>query len=171
MTRLILALFTILLPPFANASSRHIQWPGPYTVTVAAVLDGDSIVVALDGDCPFGCREGIGGKPIITVRIAGIDAPEIHACRGEPHPSCAACPEELALAQRAKAEAVALAGGAGAVRIADLSPDKYSGRIVGDLQIKRAGEWVSLGAEMLRQGLAVPYDGGKKSKPWCGGGE
>jgi len=168
MIRLALACLLVVIAASPTvASTRHIRWPGPYPVTIAAVLDGDSIVVELDGDCPFGCRESTSGKEIITVRLAGIDAPEIHACRSEPRPSCAACPEEIDLARRAKAAVGEMVRSVDGVRIVVLSPDKYSGRVVGDLQVMRNGAWLSISEEMLKRGLAVPYDGGRKTKPWC----
>lgn len=164
---LLAALLTCVVPALGTAADRHIRWPGPYLVTIAAVLDGDSIVVELDGDCPFGCRESISGREIITVRLAGIDAPEIHACRGEAKTSCAACAEEIDLAKKAKATVNELTHSVDEARIVALSPDKYSGRVVGDLQVMRAGRWISIGDELLKRDMAVPYDGGKKSKPWC----
>lgn len=165
---LLVVLLVCGLPVRGIASDRHIRWPGPYAVTIAAVLDGDSVVVELDGDCPFGCREGLDGKQIITVRIAGIDAPEIHACRGDANASCAACPAELELGRRAKATVIDLTRPVEATRIIALSPDKYSGRVIGDLQVRRGDIWLSIADELLKGEMAVPYDGGRKSKPWCG---
>lgn len=165
---LLVVLLVCGLPVRGIASDRHIRWPGPYTVTIAAVLDGDSVVVELDGDCPFGCREGASGKEIITLRLAGIDAPEIHTCRGEARSSCAACPQEMALARQAKTAIKDMTHGVDAARIAALSPDKYSGRVIGDLQVRRGDIWLSIADELLKGKMAVPYDGGRKSKPWCG---
>lgn len=151
----------------ALAASRRAKWPGPFQVEIVAPRDGDSVVVEIKGRCPFGCTIDTAGAKIISVRLRGIDAPEVHVCRRSIAPSCAACPEELEAGRRARARVEELVAGDVAARVVSLSPDKYRGRVVGDLQVFRNGAWVSVGGELLKAGLAIPYDGGKKLKPWC----
>jgi endonuclease YncB( thermonuclease family) len=151
----------------ASAKRGRAKWPGPFQVEIVAPRDGDSVVVEVKGRCPFGCTIDTAGAKVISVRLRGIDAPEVHVCRRSITPSCAACPEELEAGRRARSRVEELVAGDVAARVVSLSPDKYRGRVVGDLQVLRNGAWVSVGGELLKAGLAIPYDGGKKLKPWC----
>lgn len=143
------------------------SWPGPFPVEIIAVQDGDTVVVEVPGFCPFGCVEDTAGSKVISVRILGIDAPEVHNCRTSQSNSCAICPAEHALAIKARAEMERLLTAPANVRLVNVRPDKYRGRIDGDLEVAIDGQWFSTAAAMLKSGLAVPYDGGRKSKPWC----
>jgi micrococcal nuclease len=152
-------------PVQARALSRvRAAWPGPFSVEVIGVRDGDTVdIMFREGPCGRGPCVG----QVLGLRLLGVDAPEIHACRSSrSHASCAACPAELALANRAKGLTEDLTQSSVA-RVANARLDKYAGRIVGDLQVLRAGRWLSVSDELLRQKLAVSYDGGRKTKPWC----
>lgn len=149
----------------AHASDR-IQWAGPFPVTILEIKDGDTAQIAVRGSCPFGCIT-VNKSHVIAVRLRGIDAPEIHACKTSVSNSCALCPQELALAKQAKARVLDLLPPGAAARVVSLSPDKYRGRVVGDLQVFQAGKWRSLSATLVNEQLAIPYGGKTKTKPWC----
>jgi len=52
---------------------------------------------------------------------------------------------------------------AGAVRLSELRADEYAGRIDARVQLADGRD---LGAAMIAEGLARPYDGGKR-EGWC----
>jgi endonuclease YncB( thermonuclease family) len=88
------------------------------------------------------------------VRLRGIDAAELKA----------ACPEELRLAETARAALRDLLG-EGGVTIYDIGPDKYHGRIVADAATARTPDD---SAAMLASGHARSYHGGHRGS-WCNG--
>jgi endonuclease YncB( thermonuclease family) len=154
--------------PAAQARSSRTAWPGPFEVRALSVKDGDTLDVEfVDGPC---ARAPCPGQHL-AIRVRGIDAPEAHRCgkgiwqrsRGM---SCAACPQEHALGRQAKEFTTGWIRDA-PLRVAGVRPDKYGGRVVADVQAFRDGRWRDLAEDLLAAGLAVPYDGGRKSKPWC----
>lgn len=157
--------------PLAHAASPR-RAPGPFRVEVLDVLDGDTVEVRfMEGPC--GRLPCVGQQA--AIRILNIDAPEAHACRSRSRArsggaSCAACPAELALGKRALAFTRDLVEGKGhppAARALNVRPDKYHGRVVAGLEVLQDGAWVSVGDALIEAGLAVPYAGRAKSKPWC----
>lgn len=154
--------------PAAPAGSR-VAWPGPFRVETLKVKDGDTIEVRfIDGPCGRGPCPG----QILAVRVAGVDAPEAHACgprlrERSSGASCAACPEELELGAKARAFVRDFVQPARPARVVAARRDKYGGRIVAGFQVFKDGQWADLGQALLGAGLAVPYDGGGKLKPWC----
>ena len=156
--------FVELGPASAVAREAGPVWPGPFRVKMISVRDGDTVDVRFEeGPCGRGpCR-----RQILAVRVLGVDTPESRPCQGMIHGGCAACDDELRLGLQAKRFTAAFVDRA-PLRVAALRPDKYNGRIVGDLQALHGGRWHSLGPALTHAGLAVPYDGGRKSKPWCG---
>lgn len=107
--------------------------------------DGDTCMMSLPGIHPlFGDH--------IPVRLAGIDTPEM---KGQ-------CEREKQLARQAR-DLVRLAlSGAGAIHLRKASRDKYF-RI--DARVMADGQ--DLSQILITHGLAVPYDGGTKTKDWC----
>jgi endonuclease YncB( thermonuclease family) len=115
--------------------------PGSYAATVVRVIDGDTFVARV----PI----WPGQEVTVRVRIAGIDAPELHS----------RCAEERAAAAAAGAALRDLVG-AGAVTLVDVRPDKYFGRV--DAEVRVGGR--SAGAQLLADGHAVAYDGGRRRR-------
>jgi endonuclease YncB( thermonuclease family) len=174
--RLFAVLSAALIFPMAAHALAPPPWPGPYAITKPTVKDGDTVEVMFkEGPCGRGpCAGSIWG-----IRVRGIDAPEIHACRaGDKHgrgtsQSCARCPAELALGLKARDMAKTLIERATDARIGHVSRDAYAGRLVGEIDLSIDGSWQSLGDRLEVLGLAVPYDPSatgsfKKTKPWCG---
>ena len=117
-----------------------------HAVDVVRTIDGDTFEarVHLPPDLNLTTR----------VRLRGIDAPERKA----------SCAQELQMAEAATGALRALLG-EGDVRIFNIGPDKYSGRVVAEVATRRTG---NVAAAMLAAGHARRYDGGHRSG-WCDG--
>ena len=119
-----------------------------YDIEVTRVLDGDTIEYKADFlPAPL--------KPVLKIRVLGIDTPE----KGHR----AQCPEEAALALKASALTKQAVKEAKSIQLQLEGWDKYGGRVLGYVLI----DGKNLGDMLIAQGLARPYDGGTKSS-WCG---
>ncbi len=116
---------------------------GPVPARVLRVIDGDTIEVA--------AKIWLGQELTIKVRLAGIDAPEMHG----------KCGRERTLARAAR-ELVADAVG-GSVHLTAIRRDKYGGRVVARVA---AANGRDLSDALLTAGLAHRY-GGRRKLPWC----
>jgi micrococcal nuclease len=116
---------------------------GPVAAEVVRVIDGDSLEVR--------ARLWLGLDLTVEVRIAGIDTPEV---RGK-------CDSERTMAAEAKRRLALLVGAS--VRLANVTGDKYGGRVDADVS---AADGADVGAAMVANGLARPYDGGRRGD-WC----
>lgn len=117
----------------------------PFQVSVFhGCYDGDTCTVTL-ADLPpiFGDH--------ITVRFAGIDTPEIKGT----------CEEEKTVARQAQAFTQKLMVQAQKIELQEPKRDKYF-RILA----KVMADGQEIAQELIKAGLAVSYDGGKK-KRWC----
>lgn len=109
--------------------------------------DGDTLTVNIPSVHPL-----IGQK--ITVRVEGIDAPEMETTD--------ACERKAAI--RAQHEAEKFLATANRIDLKQTKRDKYF-RVLAD--VKADGK--SLAQHLLDEGLAVAYDGGHKDTvDWCG---
>lgn len=117
--------------------------PGPIDAEVIQVIDGDTLAVR--------AHVWPGQVAETHVRLAGVDAPELHG-------KCAA---ESALAERAKARTMLLAGGT--VRLSHVRFDKYGGRMVARVQVPDG----DLSELLVQAGLARRTDGRHRMN-WCG---
>lgn len=84
--------------------------------------------------------------------VNGIDTPEI---RGQ-------CAKEFSLAKDAQRFAEKTLRSAKVVELRNLQRGKYF-RIVADVY----ADGVNVGDELVKESLAVVYDGGRKTKDWC----
>ena len=110
--------------------------------TIDRVIDGDTIVI-------------INPKPPADLlqknhRIAGIDTPE----------KASKCKKASDLAYKAKAFVTDFVKGG--VEIVYVEIDKYGRYLV---NVDKNG--INLADELVKNGLAVYYDGGTKTKDWC----
>lgn len=136
-TVLLAAVFVLGLSNSASASSwATLREPWNY--------DGDTIYIRVDGLPPELAE--------MSVRVRGIDTPEI---RGE-------CPAEKDLAIKARDYTRSLMSNGHVVAFMNLEHDKYGGRVLADVYV----DGQALAALLIAQGLARPYDGGKR-QPWC----
>ena len=143
---MLLRLGTLLLACCAVApgASGADLLSGPIRAEVIRVIDGDTIAVRAD--------IWIGQSVATSVRIRGIDTPEL---RGR-------CPEEKALAAAARDLLAELAGPV--VSIGNIENDKYGGRVVADI---RSGAGLDLARVMIARGYARAYSGRGPRVDWC----
>lgn len=115
-----------------------------HPVDVVRTIDGDTFEarVHLESGLDLNTR----------VRLRGIDAPELKA----------SCPQELHMAEAATGALRAILG-EGDVRIFNIGPDKYAGRVVADVVTRRTG---NVSTAMLAAGHARSYGGGHRNG-WC----
>jgi endonuclease YncB( thermonuclease family) len=123
-----------------RAGNRDVRHP----VDVIRTIDGDT----------FEARVHLepGLDPTTRIRLRGIDAPELKA----------SCPQELQMAEAATGALRAMLS-EGDVRIFNIGPDKYSGRVVADVVTRRIG---NVSTAMLAAGHARSYGGGHRNG-WC----
>ena len=139
MSRLFVILFISVIPLAALADRTF----GSVTISeVTSIYDGDTFRANIPGYPPIiGQRMGI--------RINGVDTPEI---RGK-------CEQEKVLARKAKQYTVTALRNAKTIELRNMQRGKYF-RIVADVY----ADDQSVGEGLVREGLAVVYDGGKKVK-------
>jgi endonuclease YncB( thermonuclease family) len=117
---------------------------GPIEAEVVRVIDGDTVAVR--------AHIWLGLDMETHVRLAGVDAPEMHA----------SCESEYALAVKAR-DLVVEALAAGRATLTDIKRDKYGGRVVARMT---TADGRDLSALLLKAGLGHPYFGRTKA-PWC----
>ena len=113
--------------------------------TVLRVIDGDSLVVR--------ATIWLGQKVETTVRLLGVDTPEL---RG-------ACGEERDLATRSRAFTARLAETGAEVTLSDIQLGKFAGRVLARVVTT---DGVDIGQALIDAGLARPYRGGRRGT-WC----
>ena len=134
-----------LLVCFLSLNTYAAKQYGSVTVSkVISVYDGDTFRVNIDSLPPL-----IGKN--IPVRLEGVDTPEING----------KCQYEKDLALKARDFVRRKLFNATEIKLNDLQRGKYF-RIVAKVYI----DGVSLEEELLQNGLAYQYSGGKKSN-WC----
>jgi endonuclease YncB( thermonuclease family) len=136
-------LFTFFLLSLTSPALAGGGIAGPVEALVTRIIDGDTIAVRAQ------VWPGLVAETL--VRLEGIDTPELPG----------ACETEHALAAKAKALLIQVAGGA--VRLEDIEPGKYAGRVIARVRLDDGSD---VSALLLEAGLARPYRGGKR-KGWC----
>jgi endonuclease YncB( thermonuclease family) len=117
---------------------------GPVPAEVVSILDGDTISVR--------AHIWLGQDVDTHVRLAGIDAPELHG----------KCPRERRMAAAAR-EFLAQRLADRRVTLRDVQVDKYGGRVRARVTTDRGDD---IADALLQAGLARPY-GGAARRPWC----
>jgi len=114
-----------------------------YIVEVERIIDGDTFVIDWP-TLPFGMNK-------VSIRIRGIDTPEIHS----------KCEKEKTSAETSKSF---LSNWIlhKQVIIANCENDKFGGRWLCDVEYKNS----EVSSTMIVNGFARPYNGEKKI-PWC----
>lgn len=136
-----IALFLLV---FSNAAWTGENYGGVQINSVTSIYDADTFKVNIDH-----WPEVIGHR--VPVRVAGIDAPEL---RGH-------CPEEKNAARTAKQFTVNALRSGKHIELRNIQRGKYF-RLLAEVWI----DGRSLGDLLIKGGLAVRYDGGKKID-WC----
>ena len=156
-TCITMLLFLAVLTSCASPISRTKPEIRPLTMPKAHT-EGEPFQVALFHGCYDGdtCTVSLPDLPPIfgdhiTVRLAGIDTPEMKGI----------CEEEKALARQAQAFTQKLMVQAQKIELQEPKRDKYFrvlARVMADGQ--------EVAQELVKAGLARSYDGGKKER-WC----
>ena len=136
----------LFLSSFSNAEAISKKIYSSVIVSeVTSIYDGDTFRVNIE-DFPdlLGYR--------IAIRVNGIDTPEIRT----------KCKKEKDLARKAKQYTVDFLHSAKVIELRNTKRGKYF-RIVADVY----GDNKSLAEGLVKNALAVPYDGGTKTKDWC----
>jgi micrococcal nuclease len=142
MSRL-LAIFLICVMPLTALAEKTY---GSVTIAeVTSIYDGDTFIAKIPDYPPI-----IGQH--IGIRINGVDTPEM---RGK-------CEQEKVLARKAKQYTVTKLRNAKKIELRNMKRGKYF-RIVADVY----ADGINIGDGLVKDGLAVVYNGGKKSKHWC----
>jgi endonuclease YncB( thermonuclease family) len=134
----------------AQASDIYVDYVRNY--------DGDTVTVNLvdlqDID-PDGTYSALWYK--VGIRVSGVDTPEMRA----------KCPEEKVMAKQAKYFVRDLLKDAEHIAIRDISRGKYF-RLVADIIVNPGTpDELNIKDALFEAGLAVPYDGGRKTHSWC----
>jgi len=135
----------------------------PLTLVVINVYDGDTIETRITLPPPLNK---------VSIRILGIDTPEMpaksYASTGKLGRAKCVQEAELALAAR-RFVRVLTEQSNNIIYVENYKWDKYGGRIDGDVAIinKATGEFIDIADALIKDGYAVPYDGGTKTHDWC----
>ena len=114
---------------------------------VIEIIDGDTVKVDIEEE------SNLINYLNYSVRIYGIDAPEIH--------TKSKCEKSLALQAKEFLQSIILVDRP--IKIINPVWDKYGGRILADLEVD--GKLIS--EAMIKSGHAARYTGGKKEIIWC----
>ena len=128
-------LLLLIIAPFAYASEK--VYPQTFTAKILSIYDGDTMTVTIDG------LPDVFGKEI-PIRIYGIDTAEIKSQN-----------KIEALIARSLVESMCPIGSK--VKLSNIRRDKYF-RL--DADVDCGGKDVA--KELLKNGMAKPYFGGKK---------
>ena len=132
-------IFTLFLFSLFSFSQQSLN-----VISVNAVYDGDTFRVDLDCKTDIFCKN-------IPIRVFGIDTPEMKT----------KCEEVKELAKQAKNFTKAMLSTGKVITLKNIKRGKYF-RIVAEVYVDKK----SLSKALIKEGLAVSYDGGKKHQ-WC----
>lgn len=139
------AIFFTVVSTVTQAGTDNRNFGTLHVKNIVSIYDGDTFRADLADVHPI-----VGDR--IAIRVSGVDTPEI---RGK-------CLEEVKLAKQAKQFTFDFLRSSRIIELRNVTRGKYF-RIVADVY----GDDKSLTAALIGSGLAVPYDGGRKSKDWC----
>lgn len=140
MKKFLFLFIPILLLPLTGYGETY-----PVFATTGYIFDGDTFAAHVK------LENGISVS--LSIRILGIDTPEIH---GE-------CESEIKAAFKARDKLVTLLPENSVVQLSDIKDDKYLGRIDANVKLSDGRD---VGKIMLQEKLARKYTGGKRQK-WC----
>lgn len=128
---------------YRRSDFRAMRLAGPFPAEVTDVIDGDTFEARV--------TVWLGHEVRTRVRLLGIDAAEMGST----------CDEERELAVASRNALMRLVGRS--VQLSDVRFDKYGGRV---LARARTRETADVSAQMLADGFAIAYDGGRR-QAWC----
>jgi len=137
--------------PLRSADAQEaVEQYESYFAEIVRIIDGDTIEVRVD------LWPNLQGN--FSVRIRGIDAPEIH------RPNCNR-ERELGVVARAQAERLYDPGSF--VKIENVQEDAFAGRVVADVKRWRSDRWLSFADEMLDREMVVKWHPNDPRRDWC----
>ncbi len=143
-TKILLTITLLLSIAHAQALSK-LRFKDAVVDQITSIYDGDTFRANIKDYPPI-----VGHR--MSIRINGIDTPEMKA----------KCAKEKKLAREAKQLTVSKLRNAKKIELKNIKRGKYF-RLVADVYV----DGVNLADLLKKKGLAVNYDGGKKSRPWC----
>ncbi|MEJ6389516.1 thermonuclease family protein [Gymnodinialimonas ulvae] len=148
--RFSLALMSALFghPPL---SAQAEEFEGPFFGEVLRVIDGDT----------FDARVNIWPDVTteVSIRIRGIDAPEMH--RSED------CEEEAYYGSLARLELEDMLPNGTEVRLEYIEPGSFSGRFIADVLRRNTERGSRIDTMMMRTDYVVPWSPGDDAVDWC----
>ena len=146
-------LLALMLPSIAIADQKYMLLP------IVSIYDGDTIKSKLS------LRRLPSPLNLVSIRVNHIDTPEYPAASYLTTGKLgrAKCTKEADLALKSKMLVEQIAANSRYMKIENYKWGKFGGRILGDVII--GGQ--DIGTALLDAGLAVPYDGKKKTHDWC----
>lgn len=117
-----------------------------YKAKVASVYDGDTLTVDIDLGFDLWLRNQ-------KVRVAGIDTPEVNSKNADLR--------TRAIAARDRVRALIPDGSDVTLVSEKYDPTEKYGRILAKVRIDGLG--IDLATELIEEGFATPYSGGKRS--------
>lgn len=143
--KLSIALLFAITLSLSGASLKDIKFEDIKVDEVTSIYDGDTFRVNINS-----YPKVIGYR--MAIRVNAIDTPEL---RGK-------CKKEKQLARKAKQLTVSILRGAKQIELRNVQRGKYF-RIVADVY----ADGKSLGEQLIKNDLAVKYNGVTKTKDWC----
>lgn len=140
----ILLLAAALVAKIVSSTAYAGPVTGPVEARLVEITDGDSFKAL--------ARIWPGMEIRVTVRLRGVDAPEL---RGK-------CAREKVMALYARRRLAELLG-SGEMVLVNVSGGKYYGRVLADVRLSDGRD---ISAVMLTSGLVVSYGGGRH-RGWC----
>lgn len=138
-------IYILILITLVSLQAKDISYGNLIIDEVTSIYDGDTFRVNINSYPSI-----IGQR--IPIRINGIDTPER---RGK-------CTKEKALAKKAKQLTVSILRSSKVIELRNIKRGKYF-RIIADVY----ADGKSLADMLIKNDLAVYYDGGTKTKDWC----
>lgn len=139
-----MAFIPIVLLLLFTLPAHAAEIAGPVSANLVRVIDGDTVEADV--------HVWPGHTVRVSVRLRGIDAPELRA----------RCDAEKAAALDAR-DALAGLLASGAFHVRNVDGDKFFGRVVADIETPKGEAIVD---RLIATGLARPYDG-KARASWC----
>lgn len=141
----LLAVYATSAPAAGRADDEWRSVAGPVSARIVRIIDGDTVVVD--------AHPWPGNSVRVSVRLRGIDAPEIRS----------RCPAVRKAGERAREALAALLGSDDWVNLHDISGGKYYGRVLAAISNGNG----QLAPILLARGLVRPYSGGRRIETPC----
>jgi endonuclease YncB( thermonuclease family) len=126
------------------------EFRGPYFGTVVRVIDGDTFEAKIEIWPTVSAT--------VSVRLRGFDAPEISRTR---------CENEKALGEAAKIAMEELLPENQTVRLTNVGPDSFEGRVVAHVDRQVEVNFTSVGDRMLKEGHLRQWTPRDPAIDWC----